>query len=352
MPCRHRDFHAEADKEQCHKKIADTRDLGHDVERVRERGNHHPGDERAHRRGQTEPAGKTGHRQTPGQCADQHQFRQARDGSEYRRQHKPAGHKRDGHEQQHLAQGQRQQPDRGIFQVRLEGEEQDDEQVLQHQHAQCDAPDERFEFAFVVEDFDDDDRAAHGRGHAEVKRLQPVSARPTQSNTSQPSSTQPRICTSGGNRDDPARAQHFFEVNLQPDHEQQQRQADFGNGPDVLGIGDPLETVRTDDESGNEVGQQHRLARHLRHHRQDPRGNDADGDVTDEALLHAGASLNEEPQHRRETVLARNGDVCRGGPRQSDSIRTSPDTDRQTVQSILFLCRSRRRGKIAGVPYE
>ena len=29
------------------------------------------------------------------------------------------------------------------------------------------------------------------------------------------------------------------------------------------------------------------LARHLRHHRHAPRGNDADGDVGDQAMLHA-----------------------------------------------------------------
>ena len=54
------------------------------------------------------------------------------------------------------------------------------------------------------------------------------------------------------------------------------------------GVGDPLEAVRADGEPGDEIGEQQRLARHLRHHRHDPRGDDANGDVGDEAVLHAG----------------------------------------------------------------
>ena len=196
----------------------------------------------------------------------------------------------------------RQRAEGGIFQVRLEGEEQDDEHVLQNQNAQRDAAGERFDLAFVVKDFDDDDRAAHGRGDTEVKRLQPVFRRADQIEHQPAEQDAAEDLRGGGQGDDPARAQHFFQVNLQPDHEQQQRQADFGDGLDVLGVGDPLETVRADDEPGDEIGEQHRLAQNLGQHRQNPGGDDADGDVVDESLLHAGAKLNEQGRCRRAAV--------------------------------------------------
>jgi hypothetical protein len=56
-----------------------------------------------------------------------------------------------------------------------------------------------------------------------------------------------------------------------------------------------LKSVRADGEAGDEIGQQQRLARDLRQHRHDPRGDDADGDVCDESVLHAESpgNLNE-----------------------------------------------------------
>ena len=198
-------------------------------------------------------------------------------------------------------------PSGGIFQVRLEGEEQDDEYVLQHQNAQRDTARQCFNFALVVKDFDDDDRAAHGRGNAQVERLQPVLRRANQIKHQPAQEHAAEDLGGGGQGNDPAGAQHFFQVNLQSDHEQQQRQSDFGDGLDVLGVSDPLEPVRADDEPGNEIGEQHRLAQDLGQHGQNPGGDNADGDVVDESLLHAGARLSEEPQLRRAAVLARPG---------------------------------------------
>ena len=45
--------------------------------------------------------------------------------------------------------------------------------------------------------------------------------------------------------------------------------------------------MRADGETRREIREQQRLARHLRHHRHDPRGDDANGDVGDETVLHA-----------------------------------------------------------------
>ena len=60
----------------------------------------------------------------------------------HRRQHKPAGQKCHRQEENHIAESVRQRTNGGIFQVRLESEKQNDEQILQHQNAQRDPPDE------------------------------------------------------------------------------------------------------------------------------------------------------------------------------------------------------------------
>ena len=137
-------------------------------------------------------------------------------------------------------------PTAGFFRFGWTARNKNRDQVLQHQHAERDAARERFEFAFVVEDFDDDDRAAHRRRDREIKRLQPVAAetgdaeeKPAQGNAAEDLSRRRE-------RDDFARAEHFFQVNLQPDHEQQQHQADAGNGFDGMRIRHPFETVRAD----------------------------------------------------------------------------------------------------------
>ena len=67
----------------------------------------------------------------------------------------------------------------------------------------------------------------------EIKRLQPVLRRADQVKNQPADQHAAEDLHGGGEGDDPARAQHFFQVDLQPDHEQQQRQADFGNGLDV-----------------------------------------------------------------------------------------------------------------------
>ena len=68
-------------------------------------------------------------------------------------------------------------PTAGFFKFGWMRQKQDHRDVLQHQHAERDAARKRFQFAFVVKNFDDDDRAAHRRRDREIKRLQPVSRR-------------------------------------------------------------------------------------------------------------------------------------------------------------------------------
>ena len=62
------------------------------------------------------------------------------------------------------------------FEARLDGEEQDREQVLQHQHAERDAAGQRVELELVVEHLDDDDGAAQRHGGREIERVELAAA--------------------------------------------------------------------------------------------------------------------------------------------------------------------------------
>ncbi len=75
---------------------------------------------------------------------------------------------------------------------------------------------------------------------------------------------------------------------------------------DGVRVGDPLKSVRADGETRDEIRQQQRLPRHLRRHRHDPRGDDADGDVGDESVLHAREKLTSETprKHTKEFSVA------------------------------------------------
>jgi len=63
-----------------------------------------------------------------------------------------------------------------VLQIRLNGKEQDHEQVLQHQHAERNAAGQRVQFALVVEHLDDDHGAAQRRADTEIERVPPAAS--------------------------------------------------------------------------------------------------------------------------------------------------------------------------------
>ena len=103
--------------------------------------------------------------------ADEDEFREARDLVEERRKDVLADQEGGSNQDSNPAQRQEEDADGELVQVGLDREEQDGEEVLQDEDAQRHAPGQGVEFAFFVEDLDDDDRTAHGGGSPEVERV-------------------------------------------------------------------------------------------------------------------------------------------------------------------------------------
>jgi hypothetical protein len=67
----------------------------------------------------------------------------------------------------------------------------------------------------------------------------------------------------GGKQDDLAGTHDLLQVDFQPDHEQHEDQAEFGDDGDrFLGL-DPFHAKWTNEEPGDKVGQDQRLARKM-----------------------------------------------------------------------------------------
>ncbi|MHC2425746.1 hypothetical protein ACVIST_002491 [Bradyrhizobium elkanii] len=123
-----------------------------------------------------QPLGDFADQEAPGERAEQHELGPPRDLVEQPRQHVAAQHQRG--RDQHRDAGNRQQHDADlqIVQARLHRQEQDREDVLQHQHAECDAPRQRIQLALLVEHLDDDHGRGQRAGDAEIDRVELAAA--------------------------------------------------------------------------------------------------------------------------------------------------------------------------------
>jgi len=88
------------------------------------------------------------------------------------------------------------------------------------------------------------------------------------------------------NGDGLARAEHLFQIHFQPDHEQQQNQADAGDGLDGFWLGDEFKAVRSDGEARHQIGHQQRLPEHLARHGDHPGRYNANDDVNCQSVVH------------------------------------------------------------------
>ena len=85
-----------------------------------------------------------------------------------------------------------------------------------------------------------------------------------------------------GDQDDVAGADDLLQVDLQPDHEQHEDQSELGDGVDrLLGL-HPFEPGRAEQEAGDEIGQDQRLAREIGGDAQQPRHDDGQREVVDQ----------------------------------------------------------------------
>ena len=81
--------------------------------------------------------------------------------------------------------------------------------------------------------------------------------------------------SAGGEQDHPAGAHDLLQVDFQPDHEQHEDQAEFGDDADrFLGL-DPAHAEWTNEEPGDKVGQDQRLPGKMGQQAQHPGEQDA-----------------------------------------------------------------------------
>ena len=131
---------------------------------------------------------------------------------------------------------------------------------------------------------------AHRRGHPEIQRFEPGVSQADQPEEAPAEQNTAEDLGEGGEGDDLARGEHFLQVNLQSDHEEQQREADAGDGADGI-FPHPIETMGSNGEPGDEIGEEQRLPCHLGYYRHHPGGDDTKGDISGDAVVQAGAKL-------------------------------------------------------------
>src|SRR6187402_3597868 len=205
-----------------------------------------------------QPLGDFADQETPCQRAEQDQFGAARDLVKQFRQDVAAQHQGGRHQYADAADREQDHADLEVGEARLHRQEQDGEDVLQHQHAERDAAGQRVELALLVQHLDDDDRRGKRAGDCEVERIEAAEAYAhEEDNAEQAAADQ---LAAGGEQDHPAGANDLLQVDLQPDHEQHEDQAEFGNDADRFLRLDPGHAEGTDDEPGDKVGQDQRLA--------------------------------------------------------------------------------------------
>ena len=160
-----------------------------------------------------------------------------------------------------------------VIEARLHRQEQDRKNVLQHQHAERDAPGQRVELALLVQHLDDDHRARQRAGDAEIQRVEIAAAhrQPDPDEEQYPEQAAADQLPARGKQDDLAGAHDLLQVDFQPDHEQHEDQAEFGDDVDqFLGL-DQAYTEWTNDEPGDKVGQDQGLPREMGEQAEHPR---------------------------------------------------------------------------------
>ena len=89
----------------------------------------------------------------------------------------------------------------------------------------------------------------------------------------------------GGKQDHPAGAHDLLQIDLQPDHEQHEDQAEFGNDADRFLRLDPAHAEWTNEKPGDKVGEDQRLPEEMGQKPEHPGEQDAKSDIANK-LMH------------------------------------------------------------------
>ena len=154
--------------------------------------------------------------------------------------------------------------------VRLDGQHCHRPEVLADQDAERDPARQRVQLPLIVEELDHDQRAAHGHAGGQVEKgeLAPQVAEPEPVKEGEPEGDADRNLEKAGDDHRAAGSDQLLEVDLQPDHEEQQDQAHLGDGDDAVAVLDQVEPDRSDQDAGHQVGEDERLLQAMADERQ------------------------------------------------------------------------------------
>src|SRR5206468_3352875 len=189
---------------------------------------------------------------------------------------------------QHRATPQRaeQRDEVRVQDVGLDREHGHRPQVRDDEHAERDPAWQRVQLELVVQDLDHDQRAGEAHAGREVEQSAVVGlvAHAEQEEEAEAEGDADRHLERAREQHGRAAGGHLAQVDLEPDHEQEQDQADLRHGLDALLVGDPPEAdVRADDHAREEIGDDQRLLEAPRDGGDQRRGAGADADAREKA---------------------------------------------------------------------
>ena len=134
---------------------------------------------------------------------------------------------------------------------------------------------------FVIENLDDDDGAAERRGHRQIKRVERpgVKWEPQRPEKDDAQNAAAKNLRDAGEGDGATGSEYLFQVDFQSDHVEQQDQSQLGDRGDGFVVFNESDADRSHQKTGDQVSENDRLFEDLRRHREQPRGDDANGDV-------------------------------------------------------------------------
>ena len=213
LQARDGDLHAQCDEEKRDEEVAEADRLGDHIDVVGKRREADAGDQGTHLAREPDQAGRAGQEEAPPERGHEDEL---------------VFGEGEAPDHEHRATPQRaQERDQiGIQDVRLHGEHADRPQVLDHQHAERDAPGQGVELELVVQDLDHHERAGEAHAGREVEQGVVVLGvrHPDHGEETQPERDADRHLQRAGEQDREAAGGHLAEVDLEPDDKQQQDQ--------------------------------------------------------------------------------------------------------------------------------
>jgi hypothetical protein len=134
----------------------------------------------------------------------------------------------------------------------------------------------------VVEQLDDDHRAAQCQAHGDVQQREVGALHPEAERQEEREAERhaQRELQHAGDEHRPAGGEQLLEVELETDDEEQQDEADLGDRFDARLVADQTQPdLRSDQHPGEQIGEQQRLAQPVADERKDGRDRDRDTDA-------------------------------------------------------------------------